>query len=178
MAVTDIPYEFINQRTELSWNEIKFGLDQQLIKPKAAIDRATEQLCAADAAPKEAVDLASLTESESVADLVSHLAKNEAAISDERIKAKWLYLVLAWLFENRESLVDALGMVESVYSDFDYPKEIAPFVRYMPMDGPDLGNREQNEARMFDRWKTYLNRAGKRFGRESKISGVPHQRRE
>jgi hypothetical protein len=175
MAVTDIPYEFISQRAELGWNEIKFGLDQQLIKPKAAVDRATEQLCRVDATPKEVVELASLTGSESVADLVSHLARNEAPVSEEQVKAKWLYLVLAWLFENRESLVDALGMVESVYSDFDYPKEIASFVRYMPMDGPDLGNREQNEARMFDRWKTYLNRAGKRFRRESKITGVPHK---
>ena len=176
MIVTDIPYEFISQRTELGWNEIRFGLDQQLIKPKAAVDRATEQLCHMDATPKEMVELASLSESESVVDLVSHLARNEAPVLGEQVKAKWLYLVLAWLFENRESLVDALGMVESVYSDFDYPKEINSFVRYMPMDGPDLGNREQNEARMFDRWKAYLNRAGKRFGLESKISGVPHKR--
>jgi hypothetical protein len=176
MTVTDIPYEFISQRAELNWNEIKFGLDQQLIKPKAAINRATEHLCATDAGPKELVELASRTESESVAELVFRLADAETPPTDEQMKAKWLYLVLAWLFENRESLVDALGMVESVYSDFDYPKEIAPFVRYMPMDGPDLGNREQNEARMFDRWKTYLDRASKRFGRKSKISGVPPQR--
>jgi hypothetical protein len=176
MTVTDIPYEFVSQRVELGWNEIKFGLDQRLIKPKAAIDRATEQLCAADGAQKEAVELASRTENESVAELVLRLADAEKPPTDERMKAKWLYLVLAWLFENRQSLVDALGMVESVYSDFDYPKEVAPFVRYMPMDGPDLGNREQNEARLFDRWNTYLNRASKRFGRETKISGIPHKR--
>jgi hypothetical protein len=165
MTIARIPYEFISQRVELSWTEIKFGLDHELVKPKAAIEKAAEHLSGTDAAPKELVELASLAESEPVADLVSHLTKIETPPSDERIKDKWLYLVLAWLFEHRVSLVDPLGMVETVYSDFDYPKEIASFVRYMPMDGPDLGNREQNEARLFDRWRAYLNRAGNRFGR-------------
>lgn len=170
MTISDIPYEFISRRAELDWIVIKFGLDQQLIKPKAAIDRATEQLCSAGKMPAEAVELAGLSETEPVAGLVSHLAKNEALVSDEQVKAKWLYLVIAWLFEQRESLVDALGTVESVYSDFDYPKEIASFVRSMPMDAPDLGNRELNEARMVDRWKMYLNRAGERFGQASKTA--------
>lgn len=69
----------------------------------------------------------------------------------------------AWLFERRASVHDPLGMVEEVYSDFGYPPEIAAFVRYMPMVGPDLGNREQNEARLYDHWKSYLVEAGKRF---------------
>jgi hypothetical protein len=166
MAVTEIPYEFISQRVELDWMEIKFGLDHKLLKPNAAIEKATEQLCGADPAPKEVVELASLAESEPVADLVSRLARVETPSEDQDVKAKWLYLVLAWLFEHRESLVDPLGIVERVYSDFDYPKEIASFVRYMPMEGPDLENYEQNEARLFDRWKAYLDRSGKRFARK------------
>ncbi len=165
MAIVEIPYDFIIQHVELGWTEIKFGLDHELVKPKAAIEKATERLCRTDAAPMEVVELASLAENEPVADLVSHLANAETPPAEEHVKAKWLYLVLAWLFEHRESLADPFGMVEKVYSDFDYPKEIVSFVRYMPMDGPDLGNREQNEARLADRWKAYLNRAGKRFAR-------------
>ena len=45
MTIAEIPYEFISRRVELGWNEIKFGLDHQLVKPKVAIDKATERLC-------------------------------------------------------------------------------------------------------------------------------------
>lgn len=166
MIIREIPYEFIRQRVQLGWNDVKYGLEQQLIKPKVAIESATEELSnIGAAASKDVLELADLTENESVADLVEHLAKSERPPLPEDVKAKWLYLVLAWLFENRNSLVDPLGMVELVYSDFDYPREIASFVRSMPMVGPDLRNREQNEARLFDRWKAYLDEAGKRFSR-------------
>lgn len=168
MTVANIPYEFIRQRVELNWHEVKFGLDHQLLKPEGAIDKATESLCDTNAPPKELVELASKAKDESIADLIAYLARIEAPTSDKQVKAKWLYLVLAWLFENRESLVDSLGIVESVYSDFDYPKEIAPFVCYMPMDEPNLGNSEQNEARMVDWWRAYLNEAAKQFARDSK----------
>jgi hypothetical protein len=43
--------------------------------------------------------------------------------------------------------------------------KIAPFVRYMPMVGPDLENPERNEARLYDRWESYLIESGKRFAR-------------
>ena len=167
MTVKEIPYEFISQRVPMTWTDVRFGLDNQLLKPKAAIDKATQQLCDTDAASKEVVELASLVESESVIDLVTHLAKAETEPSNEIVKAKWLYLVLAWLFENRESLVDPLQIVEGVYSDFDYPRQIKSFVRYMPMKEPNLGNREQNEARLFDHWKAYLDSEEKRFARVS-----------
>ncbi len=160
-----IPYEFVSQRVKLDWTELKFGMDHEFIKPKAAIEKATDEICRTDVLPQELIELACLTESEPVADLVTYLAKAEIPHADDQVKGKWLYLVLAWLFEQRDSLVDPLGLVETVYSEFGYPKEITPFVRYMPMDGPDLGNREQNEARMFDRWKAYITQASKRFGR-------------
>lgn len=163
MVNTKIPYDFIRQRVRLGWNEIEFGIERGLISPKVAIDRATEQLCSDKTSPKEVVEMASLTEGESLASLVFRLAQAETPPPPECVREKWLYLVLAWLFENRESLVDPLGIVEEVYSDFDYPREVASFVRYMPMVGSNLGNREQNEARMFEYWKAYLDTAGKQF---------------
>jgi hypothetical protein len=65
-------------------------------------------------------------------------------------------LVLAWIYEHRGAFLDPLQTVEEVYADFGYPERIAGFVRYMPMDGPDLGSREANEQRLMERWKEYL----------------------
>lgn len=74
-------------------------------------------------------------------------------------------LVLAWIYENREGVADPLGIVEEIYADFDYPGEVAPFVRYMPMSGPDLCSREKNEERMYGNWKAYLLEAGRHYAK-------------
>jgi hypothetical protein len=162
MTTVKMPSDFLRQRASLSWREIKFGLDHQLIAPQVAIDKATDRLCEpGDALPDE-VELASRSGDDPILELVGRLAESEAGTSDDD-KAKWLYLVLAWLFENRTAVNDPLGIVEEVYSDFGYPREIASFVRYMPMVGPDLGSREQNEARLYDYWKSYLDEAAERF---------------
>jgi hypothetical protein len=165
MTTAKIPYDFVRQRVNLSWRDVQFGLERQLIVPQVAIDKATDRVSESDDASSNEVELASLSESDPILDPVSRLAAVENGAADEDVQARWLYLVLAWLFENRASVNDPLGMVEEVYSDFGYPREIAPFVRYMPMVGPDLGNPEQNEARLYDRWKSYLDEAGKRFAR-------------
>jgi hypothetical protein len=160
MIATKIPYDFVRQRVKLSWRDVQFGLEHQLIAPRIAIDKAMDRLCESGEASQDEVDLASRSESEPILALVGRLAAAENAAADD-VQANWLYLVLTWLFESRASLSDPLAKVEEVYSDFGYPHEIASFVRYMPMVGPDLGN--QNEARLYDYWKSYLDQAAKHF---------------
>ncbi len=162
MTATKIPYDFMRQRVKLLWRDVQFGLEHQLVAPQVAIDKATDRLSETEDVSPGEVELASLSENDPILDLVSGLAAAENSTADN-VQAKWLYLVLAWLFENHASMNDPLGMVEEVYSDFGYPREIVSFVRYMPMVGPDLGNREQNEARLYDRWDSYINEVGKRF---------------
>lgn len=163
MITATIPYNFVKNRTDLGWREIRFGLDHQLIAPKVAIERAVDILVAEKSPSRDEVELASLSENESVRDLVFRLAEGVPPRSDDELKDKWLYLVLAWVFQIRESIADPLVLLEEIYSDFEYPAEMASFVRYMPMQGPDLRNQEQNEARLFDNWKDYLNNARERF---------------
>lgn len=79
------------------------------------------------------------------------------------MEAKWLYLVLDWLYQHRADLADPLQTVEEVYADFGYPECLSSFVRYMPMQGPDLGSRAANEARLFERWKSYLDECAGRL---------------
>lgn len=155
MISISIPYEFISRHARLDWSDVAYGLENRYIAPKVAIETAVSRLCEDDSASVEEVELAGLSEAESVYELVERLSENEFRENEER-KNKWLFLVLAWLYEIKESLDDPLSLVEEVYSDFDYPQELATFVRYMPMDGPDLGSKEANEARLYENWKTYL----------------------
>ena len=71
-------------------------------------------------------------------------------------EAKWLYVLLSWIYENRSDFDDALQAVEQVYADFDYPQSIESFVRYMPSDEPSLGSIEKDTERLYKKWDSYL----------------------
>ena len=95
--------------------------------------------------------------------LIEQLATTEPDQDADKIRSKWLYLVLIWIFEHRESYPDPLQTVEEVYADFGYPERIADFVRYMPMNEPDLVSRELNEQRLYEKWKRYVDEEAAKY---------------
>lgn len=163
-----IPSSFLREHIRLSWRDALWGYERQMLGWSSIVDLATDRLCEGSDEQLE-IELSCLGKSEAqqVGELLRKLAaseKEEEGIAAER---KWLYLQLAWLFANRANIADPLGYVESIYADFDYPNEIAGFVRYMPVtDGydPAQHSHEDNERRLFDNWKRYLDAAGEQLG--------------
>ncbi len=155
-----LPPAFIRERARLTWREIVFGIERELLAPGAAIDFAGDDL--AHHNPPEA--LAGVSKGEPTRALVEQLANAAPEQDEEELREKWLYLVLAWLFDHKESLSDPLQLVEAVYADFGYPERVADFVRYIPTNEADLGSRELNERRLYEKWKHYLDDEGAKFG--------------
>lgn len=158
--MTPIPYSFVRSCVELSWCDAFWGYEHQLIEWPAIVDLATERLSAGSNDVLE-IELASLTKMETyqVGDLLRTLASNSPEEDGVLAQRKWLYLLLAWLFENKESVPDSLGEVEIIYADFDYPPEIESFVRYMPVTDtydPRAHTKDENENRLFGKWRKYL----------------------
>ncbi|HVZ38834.1 MAG TPA: DUF2247 family protein [Candidatus Kapabacteria bacterium] len=162
-----IPYDFICRSVDIDWQDILFGLENELISSTVAIEQATVILNNSGRYEPDIVDVASCSPADPIIELVARLARREQPRPEGNVREKWLYIILAWLYDHRHSIADPLSMVEEVYADFDYPEEVAPFVRYMPMVGPDLGSREANEERMVGNWKAYLDRTGERFRNSS-----------
>jgi hypothetical protein len=165
MSVTSIvvPYSFIDARILPSWTAVKFGIESGFLKHESAIELARDRLTEASPRP-ELVKLASsndVTESLALIDSLSHFEKE---MSLAEVREFWAFLLLYWVYENRGAIDDPLGIVESIYDDLDYPSDVAVFVRYMPMVGPDLGSREDNEERLMSRWKAYLDQMVERYG--------------
>jgi len=155
--ITEIPFDYVaEKRVALTWREVKYGIENKLVEPAFAIDLATS-LVGTDAEREELlVDLAIRDRQDSVIALVDSLAGSETSQADDAIRDKWLFLVLSWIFDRRKRIDDVLGLAEQVYSDFGYPRKIARFIRYMPMEGPDLGSKEANEDRLMEYWSDYL----------------------
>ena len=151
-----IPYEFIRTHTRLSWREVLFALERDLIEPGAPVDVAVDRLVDEERSEPTVMDLAGLQRTGHLRAHVERLAASETDFSDDAIREKWLCISLSWLFVNRSQFSDPLALVAMVYADFDYPEEMADFVRYMPSAEPDLGSRELNELRLIRNWERFV----------------------
>lgn len=160
MSVKVVPYNFIQANIEATWQDIAWGYERGCADIDAVKSFATDRLLGGSADPRE-IELAGLLDSDlaRASELMRTLLTSEGAQNEERLQKRWLYLQLAYLFENRGEPDNALGKVEEIYSDFDYPAEIASFVRYMPTeDGydPKAHTHAENLDRLISNWRSYL----------------------
>lgn len=157
-----IPYSFLKTRVHLDWQDIAFGLRNELITKDAAIEHAIQQVVEYAAPGETLIDLAGSNRNDPVQPLVEELAKLEPGQDADGPKAKWLFAVLAWLYDNASMVTDPLRAVEEVYADFDYPVELERFVRYMPFV-PEQATETPSPETLMNRWKHYLEEASARF---------------
>jgi hypothetical protein len=155
-----IPITFVLHKLQPTWADLRFGLERALINEADVVQAAIEWVSQSPDASDSEIELAGLYRNElnRVPELLRELTASSEAIR-ATIEKKWLFLLLAWLYDQKESIDDPLGKVEEVYADFGYPKEIAGFVRYMPaQDGyrPQDHTREENLNRLFRLWNDYL----------------------
>lgn len=151
-----LPSTYIRPRAHLTWREVEFGVQNGWLTDEEAIELAIDRVTAGDDSP-DAVELASVLPHEKykVPEIVRRLAEREPECS----KDKWLFLLLAWLYEHRDAVEDPLGVVEELYADFGYPEKIAGLVRYMPPQDPS----RVGESHLMDAWERYLGTASRNY---------------
>ena len=96
-----------------------------------------------------------------VGEILTILASRKHVLEDI-IKRRWLFLVLLWLYQNRDQEIALFDKLGEVYADFDYPDEISSFVPFMPPeDGydPTTHTLAENHNRILGKWKEYLDTA-------------------
>lgn len=159
----DFNYNYISQRVKLKWRDILYGIQKGYISPQDAIQHATNIVSKKEQYCNELFELACLSENELIYPYVNKLVAFEDIQEEDITKDKWMYLILDWLYNNRDNFLDPLEVVEEIYADFDYPEKITSFVRYMPSNEPDLGSIELNITRMYINWGKYLKHEKERF---------------
>ena len=151
-----IPFEFIKDRVRITWRDLLFGLEANLLDPMAPVSFAIEQIMNEETSDPNVIELAGLIGEQDTRPHVERIVVGTPEEALAQVRAKWLCVVLAWLLKERDQYPDPLQKVEEVYADFGYPPSMARFVRYMPLDGADLGSRERNEARLYARWEQFV----------------------
>jgi hypothetical protein len=148
-----VPIDFLRRlRTPLRWDEFKYGYENGFVDGKTIIDYACGLVSEDDSQSTDVIELACARPSDSIAGLLSKIVGNESEMSSE-VRKRWALILAAFVSESPE--IDRLASVEEIYDALDYPSELSPFVRYMPMTGPDLGSVEANEKRMENALKDF-----------------------
>lgn len=155
-----VSIKFINENFRLTWCDIKWGYENHLITSEVPIKKAEESVltgCYNDTELE--LSFIFLSEPKQIESFLNKLCSGPEKIDDSKIKNKWLFIVLSWLWDNRNNFEDPLAEVEVIYSDFDYPSEIEGFVKYMPTtDGydPSVFSQDENVSNLLRKWKDFL----------------------
>lgn len=72
---------------------------------------------------------------------------------DDFINARWKYIILLWLFVNRNNDDTDYEQVNSVYASFNYPLDMKIFINYMPIQKV---SQKQGYENVLANWKDYL----------------------
>lgn len=135
----------------LAATDLRYGLAHGYIKPQVVIEIATDEARRGSKDPA-LVEIADLLSDE--ADRVAEVLEMSAPRDSDHPARKWLYLELKAAYLNQDRLPDPLGLVEELYAEFDYPADVARFVRYMPI----LPDDEPGVAGLMRRWSAFLER--------------------
>ncbi|MDE9408421.1 DUF2247 family protein [Acinetobacter baumannii] len=165
MNLYSIPADFINEKVNLSWCDIKWGYENNLITSELPIKK-SKNIVLTEIYNKAELELSFLipNESNDIFPFLNELCSETN--EDSTIREKWLYILLSWLWINRESFEDPLDEVESIYTDFDYPAEMDSFIKHMPpTDGydPSLYSYAENIYRLMKNWESYLQKSAEKY---------------
>lgn len=134
-----IPLDFIEAHAgRLTWRELAFGFDAGFVDEHVVVEALATQRPHRTRKSKGArvVDLKAFARGkEQPRAKLGRLARKEPEQLHELIRDKWLFLVLAWLYDQRHERIDPLEDVERVYAAFDYPETMTGFVPYLPGPG-------------------------------------------
>ncbi len=161
MIPTPLPTEFTLNRTNLTWQEVRYGHARKWLGWKDVANVAIKKIQRKAEIGQVEIELSELTKETAwrVSELLDRIASSETPEAESDIRRKWLFIVLNWLYENQSSYEDPLREVEVVYAEFDYPEEMKSFVRFLPpSDGyrPQDHSKEENVARIFDLWRRFI----------------------
>ena len=163
-----IPYSYLSNHISLNWYDILFAIENGFLPHQSANDYAVNDLLQDGNSSQSVLELVYLSPNKlrfphSIHPYIDELADQVSELEKGKTKEKMLYILLQYLYDNRDKYEDPLTAVTIIYDDFGFPDSITSFVLYMPMKGPDLGSIELNRERMMTSWKNFLGEQSEKY---------------
>lgn len=152
----EITFKYVENLVALNWADVIYGLKIGLFSEDDAIMYSTERVANSTHPAEDEINIALLFKGENIHPYIDRIVQSITEEQEDEAKTKVVFILLNWLYENMNKFTDPLEVVEWIYADLDYPKEVEPFVRYMPTKEKSLGTIEKNINRIYKNWKKYL----------------------
>ena len=143
--------------------ELGYGLRNGWVRSRDAVEIALAKYKADHVLTPAEEELALLLPVEF--DRVDELAER-LELSDEPVERRarfWLLIALAWLLDHRSEYDDPYGLIDYLYTDFEYPAEVAPLSGYTSLeagDAPGLDGILERWRDSVEKWRSeYRSRA-------------------
>ena len=164
----NFPYGYIKKNIVLSWYDVLFLIENGFAPHKIASLYACDLISSKKSCPQQVWDLACLSKADLLHECSIHPFIDELAASTEPelkklTEKKILYILLKWLFENRELYEEPLNAVNVVYDDFGYPESMKNFISYMPTDICEYLHGDEKK-KLLENWRTFIDEQGKKYG--------------
>jgi hypothetical protein len=155
-----IPSAFILSKASWSLPELEWAFSNGLIGAQTVVDMANSMVEAGDDS-ELVLRLAGLTQAELTE--VRELLQSEASGDPHEMRAKWVWLVLSWVYENHGVEESVFDKLDALYADLGYPEEMEPFGPYAPVYQAK-GDPNEMRAAVLGEWRRYLADGERRFG--------------
>jgi hypothetical protein len=164
MLMDPIPSSFILGKTSWSLPELQWAFENGVIGVQTVVDVASSML-ASGSDSDQVIRLAGLTHHE-LPEAKEILKGNLVGEDINVIRAKWVWLVLSWVYEKHSDESSVFDTIDALYADFGYPEEMVPFGPYAPAYQAKSDPAEMREE-VLREWRCYLDRGEDRFGRRA-----------
>jgi len=147
----EIPLQFLTSlREPINMHDMKYAYAHNLIDKKTFSSYVT-YIAAEGEHDREDAQVFSVSNEPNQSEQLAERVACPAESTPEQNR-KWALILASFIIQSNIS--DKLAAIENLYSELNYPEDLARFVRYMPMSGPDMGSREANENRMLESLKS------------------------
>ncbi len=168
----EIPYSYIAKYVKLNWYDILFAVEHNFLKIESIREHALKVIAINPYCEAVIYELAIFfNDFYSDYDIINVVYKLSYKVSEEEkneVQEKFLYVILSWLYDNKNNVTAPLEAIEIIYADFNYPNEIQELIRYMPNDDVNISSLKGNIGleNIYNKWRVYLNcRKEKYIGR-------------
>ena len=154
-----IPLSYAVKLIDLNWNDIYFAFINGYINNSEVVDFAVMSLNSDDL-QKDDEFLNLVCSSSNGVDsegIIIYLNNKIDKSTTDNSKEKFLYVVLSFLYDKRDYFEDVFRAIEVIYADFEYPKIMIPFVRYMSNNEKEFFDFPVDESELlYLNWQKYI----------------------
>ncbi len=142
--------DFFKNLPPLSWGEIFFGYENKLLSfdlvcllAKQLVDSLTNPL-------EEEFALAYFDTP--YYEFLEHLKALSKKDTPANIQEKWVFLLVRWVYENKDNFEDISEIIALIYCDFEHPEELRYMVPYQFFDESFPKIEDETDDEWLDRY--------------------------